>query len=59
MLAESLKCECSRAPVQRVDTEGMSVIPKFYSRILSHADIVPKHMDLHMVFLLGFLPPVI
>lgn len=59
MLAQDLKCECSRAPVQSVDAEGMSVIRKLHSRILSHADLMPKHMDLHMAFLLVSLPPVI
>lgn len=59
MLAQGLQCECSRPPVQRADSEGMSVVLKVHSRILSHVGIVPKHMGLHMVFLLGFLPPVI
>lgn len=48
---------CSRT--QRVDTKGMPIALKLYSRILSHADVVPKHMGCHMVFLLGFIPPVI
>lgn len=30
-----------------------------YPSILSHADAVPKHMDLHMVTLSGSLPPVV
>lgn len=59
MSAQGLKRECSRAPVQSIDAEGMSVIRKLHSRILSRADLMPKHMDLHTAFLLVSLPPVI
>lgn len=40
-------------------TQRPSVVVRSSPSVLSHADAVPKHMDLHMATRAAFLPPVV